>query len=83
MRNERAGHTSQPTASIDEARLRLAQQCPRFQERTRFIAIAAKYRRPILVDAAPQENAGGHARGSRGGIADATRTSAGGPVVLG
>jgi RNA polymerase sigma-70 factor (ECF subfamily) len=45
MRNERSGHTLQPTALINEAWLRLAQQDARYEGRSHFIAIAAKYMR--------------------------------------
>ena len=50
FRKERAGHTLQPTALIDEAYLRLiAHPEPRWQGRLHFVAIAARHMRQILV----------------------------------
>jgi RNA polymerase sigma-70 factor, ECF subfamily len=51
MRNERAGHTLQTPALINEAYLRLidAQQV-RWQNRVHFFGIAAQLMRPVLVD---------------------------------
>jgi RNA polymerase sigma factor (TIGR02999 family) len=51
MRNERAGHTLQTSALINEAYLRLidAQQV-RWQNRAHFFAIAAQLMRQVLVD---------------------------------
>jgi RNA polymerase sigma-70 factor (ECF subfamily) len=58
MRNERPGHTLQPTALVNEAWLRLAQQGqPQFQCRSHFIAIAAQYMRQILVEHARKRKA--------------------------
>lgn len=51
LRNERAGHTLQPTALVHEVYLRLAQ--PRrvpWQSRAEFFAAAAQAMRRILVD---------------------------------
>ncbi|MFN0121626.1 MAG: sigma-70 family RNA polymerase sigma factor [Blastocatellia bacterium] len=51
MRNERAGHTLQTTALINEAWLRLAAgPGADFQNRAHFIAIAAQTMRRVLVD---------------------------------
>jgi RNA polymerase sigma-70 factor (ECF subfamily) len=49
FRSERPGHTLQPTALVNEAYVRLAQQQPgkHGQDRTRFFAVAA---RVVLVD---------------------------------
>ena len=58
MRSERPGHTLQPTAVVNEAWLRMAQQNqPEFQSRNHFIAIAAQYMRQILVEHARKKNA--------------------------
>jgi RNA polymerase sigma factor (TIGR02999 family) len=58
LRNERAGHTLQPTALVNEAWLRVAQQNqPAWESRSHFIAIAAHYMRQILVDHARKKNA--------------------------
>jgi len=65
MRNERPGHTLQPTALVNEAWLRMAQQDqPQYQGRPHFIAIAAQYMRQILVDHARKKNAGKRGAGA-------------------
>ena len=51
MRGERADHTLQTTALVNEAYLRLADQTdPHWQNRTHFFAAAARMMRHILVD---------------------------------
>jgi len=52
LRAERAGHTLQPTALVNEAYVRLAQQQPgkHWQDRTHFFAVAAHVVRAVLVD---------------------------------
>lgn len=50
MSRERAQHTLQPTALIHEAYLRLAGQDDPFQNRTHFLAVAARVMRQVLVD---------------------------------
>lgn len=52
LRSERPGHTLQPTALVNEAYLRLAQQQPgkHWQDRTHFFAVAAHVVRAVLVD---------------------------------
>jgi RNA polymerase sigma factor (TIGR02999 family) len=52
LRSERAGHTLQPTALVNEAYLRFAQQEPgkQWQDRTHFFAVAAHVVRAVLVD---------------------------------
>jgi len=63
MRNERPGHTLQPTALINEAWLRIAgQNQPTWEGRSHFIAVAAQYMRQILVDHARRRSA--HKRGA-------------------
>ena len=63
MRRERAGHTLQTTALVNEAYLRLVdQRSVRWQNRAHFFAIAAQLMRRILVDYARQ-----HATRKRGG----------------
>jgi RNA polymerase sigma-70 factor (ECF subfamily) len=65
MRNERAGHTLQPTALVNEAWMRMAQQNqPRYEGRAHFVAIAAQYMRQILVDHARKKNAARRGAGS-------------------
>jgi RNA polymerase sigma factor (TIGR02999 family) len=51
MGSERAGHTLQTSALINEAYLRLVGSPPRsWESRTHFFAIAARLMRRILVD---------------------------------
>jgi RNA polymerase sigma factor (TIGR02999 family) len=51
MRNERAGHTLQTTAVVNEAYLRLVDLSRvRWQDRAHFFAMAARLMRHILVD---------------------------------
>lgn len=58
MRNERPGHTLQPTALVNEAWLRMAQQNqPQCEGHSHFVAIAARYMRQILVEHARRRNA--------------------------
>jgi len=56
MRHERAGHTLQASALVNEAYLRLidANQV-QWQDRAHFFGIAAQFMRRILVDAARQK----------------------------
>ena len=63
LRGERQDHTLQPTALINEAYLRLADQSGgKWQSRSHFIAIAATMMRRILVD-----HARAHTAQKRGG----------------
>src|SRR4030095_8844693 len=58
LRRERAGHTLQPTALVNEAYLKLVdQKSARWQNRAQFYGIAAQLMRRILVDHARQHNA--------------------------
>ncbi len=52
LRNERPGHTLQPTALVNEAYMCLAQQQPgkQWQDRSHFFAVAAHVVRGVLVD---------------------------------
>ncbi len=51
LRGERAGHTLQPTALVNEAYLRLVdQKRVRWQNRAQFFGVAAQAMRRILVD---------------------------------
>ncbi len=54
LRDEREGHTLQPTALVHEAYLRLAGQSGNWQNRAQFMAVAARVMRRILVDYARQ-----------------------------
>src|SRR5262245_15067262 len=58
MRAERAEHTLQPTALINEAYLRLVDQAqPAWRSRTQFFRFSAHLMRQILVDHARTRNA--------------------------
>jgi RNA polymerase sigma-70 factor, ECF subfamily len=61
MRKEKAGHTLQSTALINEAYMRLVEVDLPFRDRAHFLAIASKVMRRILVD-----HARGRQRGKRG-----------------
>jgi RNA polymerase sigma factor (TIGR02999 family) len=54
LREEREGHTLQPTALVHEAYLRLAGQTAGWQNRAQFMGVAAQLMRRILVDYARQ-----------------------------
>lgn len=59
LRNERQGHTLQPTALVHEAYLRLVDQTnPNWQNRSHFYGVAARLMRQILVDHARRKQAG-------------------------
>ena len=66
MRKERAGHTLQTTALVNEAYLKLVDQSrATWQNRVQFLGVAAGLMRRILVD-----HARGLCREKRGGAAD-------------
>ena len=59
LRNERQGHTLQPTDVVHEAYLRLVdQKNPSWQSRSHFFGVAARLMRQILVDHARKKKAG-------------------------
>lgn len=58
LRRERAGHTLQPTALVNEAYLRLREVAEvRAQSRAQFLALAAQVMRRLLVDHARARDA--------------------------
>ena len=58
MSRERAGHTLQTTALLDDAYLKLADKThPQWQNRAHFFAVAAQLMRRIMVDHARQRKA--------------------------
>jgi len=58
LRNERPGHTLQPTALAHEAYLRLiGQEEPRWENRAHFLGVAARAMREVLVDHARRKKA--------------------------
>ena len=66
LRNERPGHTLQPTALVHEAYARLVKQDqPDYRSRAHFVAVAAQVMRQVLIDharARKAEKRGGDAR---------------------
>ena len=59
MRQERAGHTLQPTALVHEAFLRLVdQKAIDWKDRAHFFGVAARAMREVLVDHARRRGAG-------------------------
>lgn len=68
MAGERAGHTLQPTALVNEAYLKLAGGAAiDWQDRAHFFAVSARVIRQILVDSARRHNA--ERRNARGATA--------------
>ena len=57
MRQERPGHTLQPTALVNEAFLRLVRQDVAWQNRGHFLGVAATLMRRVLVDHARARHA--------------------------
>jgi RNA polymerase sigma factor (TIGR02999 family) len=58
LRSERAGHTLQPTALVNEAWIRLIDQDPaHLSGKTHFLTIAAQAMRRVLIDHARQRSA--------------------------
>jgi RNA polymerase sigma factor (TIGR02999 family) len=58
MRNERPGHTLQPTALVHEAYARLVkQEQPAYASRAHFMGVAAQVMRQILIDHARSRDA--------------------------
>lgn len=59
LRNERPGHTLQPTALVHEAYARLVKQDqPDYRSRAHFMGVAAQVMRQILIDHARTRDAG-------------------------
>jgi RNA polymerase sigma factor, sigma-70 family/RNA polymerase sigma factor, TIGR02999 family len=73
LRKERAEHTLQPTALVNEAYVRLAGQNVSWKNRAHFFAVSAEIMRRILVDHARRKLAE-----KRGGGAETISIDAGG-----
>lgn len=58
LRDERAGHTLQPTALVHEAYARLVDGDVRFEGRAHFFALAARTMRRVLIDHARARKSG-------------------------
>ena len=72
MRRERADHTLQPTALVNEAFLKLVdQRTVTWQNRAHFLGVAAQAMRRILVDHARRRNAAKREGGERVTLDDA------------
>jgi RNA polymerase sigma factor (TIGR02999 family) len=85
LSRERPGHTLQPTALVNEAYLRLAQQSPgkAWTDRTHFFAVAARVVRAVLVDHARARLAAKRGAGAIGvTLSDADVQVAAPPVDL-
>ena len=65
MRRERADHTLQPTALVNEAYLRLVEGEVAWEGRAHFFGIAARVMRQILVDHARKHQAAKRGAGHR------------------
>jgi RNA polymerase sigma factor (TIGR02999 family) len=70
LRQERSGHTLQPTALVNEAYLRLSPDRSSWENRRHFFGAAAQAMRRILVDHARQKLADKRAAGVRVTLAD-------------
>ena len=71
MRGERAGHTLQPTALVNEALLRLLGGEPvAFEDRRHFLRSASRVMRRVLVDHARARNAAKRQGGRRVTLSD-------------
>src|SRR5512144_2195154 len=71
MRRERADHTLQPTALVNEAYLRLVDQRDvEWRDRAHFLGVAAQLMRLILVDHARARRAAKRAGGAERGALD-------------
>lgn len=70
LRRERAGHTLQPTALVNEVYLRLSPDASGWENRRHFFGAAAQAMRRILVDHARQKQADKRAGGMRVTLAD-------------
>jgi RNA polymerase sigma factor (TIGR02999 family) len=57
MRNERSGHTLQPTALVNEAFVKLVQSDTQFENRAHFFGAAARAMRQVLIGYARQRAA--------------------------
>jgi RNA polymerase sigma factor (TIGR02999 family) len=53
---ERPGHTLRPTALVNEVYLKLARQRTEWQDKSKFVAVAARAMRHILVDHARSQS---------------------------
>ena len=85
LSRERPDHTLQPTALVNEAYLRLAQQHPgkTWEDRTHFFAVAAHVVRAVLVDHARARNAVKRGSGAVGvALTEGSAAVAAAPVDL-
>jgi RNA polymerase sigma factor (TIGR02999 family) len=82
LRREKAGHTLQPTALVNEAYLRLAKVNPDITDREQFLALGARAMRRVLVDHARKRSAARRGGGELKRITlDEALTPAQGPEI--
>jgi RNA polymerase sigma factor (TIGR02999 family) len=82
MRRERAGHTLQATALVNEAFLRLTDaRSVRWQDRAHFLGIAARLMRQVLVDHARSRGYRKRGGGVQRVTLDETPVGTSGPAV--
>jgi len=73
LKNERPGHTLQPTALIHEAYIRLVnQETPTVKSSPHFISIASQVMRQVLVDFARTRKAGKRGAGNQAPLDEAS-----------
>jgi len=77
FRDQKAGHTLQPTALVHEAYLRLVDQSIEWSSRNQFFVVAAKAMRSILVDHARGKNRKKNAAATGSGRARGVKKSPG------
>jgi RNA polymerase sigma factor (TIGR02999 family) len=84
LRQERAGHTLQPTALVHEAYLRLVEQrAVNWQHRAHFFGVAARVMRRILVDHARRQAARKRGDGAQQvPLEDVANTAAAAPIPV-
>jgi RNA polymerase sigma-70 factor, ECF subfamily len=84
LRQERAGHTLQPTALVHEAYLRLVEQrAVNWQHRAHFFGVAARVMRRILVDHARRQAARKRGDGAQQvPLEDVAKTAAATPIPV-
>jgi RNA polymerase sigma factor (TIGR02999 family) len=82
LRKERAGHTLQPTALVNEAYLKLVdQKRVKWRSRAHFLAVAARAMREVLVDYARRHRAARHGGGATFVALDAAMAAAPSPSL--
>lgn len=82
MRSERADHTLQPTALVNEAFLRLAHGAPvEWNDRSHFLRLAARSMRRVLTDHARRVKAAKRGGGAKESLEEVSLAAAGPDLV--